>query len=290
MSRTGASALGEGSSASIRLQSAPLDIGFMSTAEACSDVTTATAIGPRHFAPADTAAPVVAGSTPPDSPEPMEVSRHETPRISTSSEVDVSGRLLRSSESLLDATRVSQASGLANPYPHSIPQPTPQTDEQQVSPTVGEPIAPAVEHPVTPPIEESIPTDVEDTIATIPQPIQGIPAARFSLSPFQRPTLLDTLIQRLRTKRVLVHSWRADRCSIGQATPPTRHRRENLDPTQIFEYAKSGGKSINASSHLVKEKVAVSSPLLQETPWLTVCRHHLCAENHCWWPLLDEKT
>jgi hypothetical protein len=61
MSRTGASTLGEGSSVSIRLQSAPLDIGFMSAAEACSDVTTATAIGPRHFAPADTAAPAVAG-------------------------------------------------------------------------------------------------------------------------------------------------------------------------------------------------------------------------------------
>jgi hypothetical protein len=33
----------------------------MSAAEACSDVNTATAIGPRHFAPADTATPAVAG-------------------------------------------------------------------------------------------------------------------------------------------------------------------------------------------------------------------------------------
>lgn len=128
------------------------------------------------------------------------------------------------------------------------------------------------EYPAIPPIERSISPIVEDLVAvpTTVQSLQHPPTPRFFLSSFQRPTLLSTLIQRLQKKRALVHSWRAaDEYQAEQGVPPTRPILENLSPSQIFGYIESGGKSIDATPGLTKDKVIPT--LLEETVWLTVC-------------------
>ena len=172
-----------------------------------------------------------------------------------------------------------------------IPFLTPQTAEWSIPTVIKAPTPPAVEDPVIRPIEEHISAFVKNPItvggetsvdgpttsaaedlvtpavddltfaSTVRLPTPQFHTPRFSFPPFQRPTLLDTLIQRLQTKRVLVHTWRiADQYLEGQGALPTRHRLENLGPGQISEYIKSGGKSINASSHFMKEKVTIPFP------------------------------
>lgn len=110
----------------------------------------------------------------------------------------------------------------------------------------------------------------EDLITTTAIPPSTCRAAprRFRLPLFQRPALLGALIDRLSTKRNLIHSWRAaDRTLKGGDAPPIRHRLGDLDPSQIYEYLKSGGKSINAQSQSAKEMV--------RSPFFTPSLRHL---------------
>ena len=161
---------------------------------------------------------------------------------------------------LESAHAVRQAGGLTKPGPC----------EESNLPTVGGPV---VEGPVNPPAEEFVHPPVERLVHPIsevliattafPRPTYHTTTRRFSLSLFQRPTLLDTLVQRLRTKRVLVHSWRiADQFSEWRDTPPARYRLKDLDSSQIYQYLKSGGKSVNALHQPAKEKVSASLPFV----------------------------
>ena len=210
---------------------------------------------------------------------------------------------------------------VAKPYPRSIPQPISQPAEQSIPPAIEELVSPAAEDPVNSAVEESIPPVAEDQITLADgasdlvlaegqiasvvgdpaagdssyaaskdlivapsnlRPIQQTSTPRFFLSRLQCPTILNTLIQRLQAKRILVHTWRvSDQCSAGQGIPPTRHRLENLDSGQIFEYIKSGGKSINLQSHPAEEQVTNSLPppagfdLAYSAQLLSACRKPL---------------
>ena len=183
---------------------------------------------------------------------------------------------------------------LAEQHPRPVQQPAPQTIGRSTAPTAGETISSIVDM-IIPPLEEPVPVAtgdtttlvtemsgptpaedpailsveilispvVEDPIAapTIIRSLQHPPTPRFFLSSFQRPALLNTLIQRLQKKRSLVHSWRsADEYQAEQGVPPTRPILENLSPSQIFEYIKSSGKSIDAKPDLMKDKVISPPP------------------------------
>ena len=237
----------------------------------------------------------VTSSTSLDSPESVAELRHGNPLVAAGSEEDISDYLLGA------ICVVHQAGGPADPYSDSVPQPTSRAVKRSTTLPVRESvlsvleqsISPVIEDPVTSPVEQRTPAVFKDlstltdessaqrpttsangdlaisgaddlaAALTIPLPFRKSHTPRFFLPPFQRPTLLDMLIQRLQTKRVLVHTWRtADQCAAGQGAPPTRHRLENLDPDQIFEYIKSGGKSIDTPPHLEREKVTIS-PLRQ---------------------------
>lgn len=256
----------------------------------------------------------IMGSTRPDSSDPTQESVHGKPFTATSLEAEILNRSLLTSESLLDRTRLGcQVVGLAEQYPRPIPQQIPQTVDTPTTLTAGEPISSVTNgvtqhdgehvHPVagdtiTPVTETSDPTPAEDlavrsveelgfpvikgliTAPNIPRPPQHPPSRRFFLSSFQRPTLLDALVRRLQKKRALLHSWRAgDQCPGEQGAPPIRPILETLTPSQIFEYIKSGGKSISAPPDLAKDKVKF--PLLGDMAWLTVSRCHPRVENHC---------
>ena len=174
---------------------------------------------------------------------------------------------------------IYQASGLAelDPREETIPLTIGgPAVEDSVSPRVEEPVHTVVEHSkdlATPPVEQLIHPVSEVLTATTPflPPIHQATIGRFSLSLFQRPTLLDALVRRLRKKHVIVHSWRiADQPSEWQGAPPTRSRLKDLDSSQIYEYLKSGGKSVQPA----KEKVGTSLPLY-EIAWLILRRHYL---------------
>ena len=196
-------------------------------------------------------------------------------------------------------------------------QPTTETADESGIPVLEQLVAPAVEDLVTSSVEECISALVKDPVtladepsssfppkgsvastaeglatstaddltfvSTVPQPIQQAHTSRFRLPPFQHSTLLDTLIQRLRTKRVLVHTWSpADECPGSQGAPPIHHRVEDLNASQIFEYLKSGGKSINAPSRLVKEKVTIHFPLWKQP-------HLRCTGVTCMRETIDDR-
>lgn len=153
-----------------------------------------------------------------------------------------------------------QAGGLA------IENPGNPSVEEFVHPVVRESITPVVGGSTIYVDKPSNPLPSEDLISAmaVPRPTDQGAAHRFSLSLFQRPTFLDTLIQKLQTKRALVHSWRvADQSSKGRNTPPIRYRLEDLDASQIYECLRSGGKAVNVLPRLsMKEKVRTLLPPL----------------------------
>jgi hypothetical protein len=165
--------------------------------------------------------------------------------------------------------------------------------EDTVNPSFGESIHPAVSGSITstdempnplpaeglvsPLVEQLVHSVSDDLVATgtVPRPAHQGAIRSFSVSLFQCPAVLDPLVQRLRTKRALVHSWVvADLSLKGHGIPPTRYRLEDLDPNEIYEYLKSGGRSVNISAQPIKNKVDPLRPSSDMT-WLTPHRHCL---------------
>lgn len=116
-------------------------------------------------------------------------------------------------------------------------------------------------------LQESIPPVVGSPTTHVDQMPNLLPAensistAALSPSVFLRPALLDTLIKRLQTKRVHLHGSRvAGKSSEGRDTPSTRYRLRDLDSSQIYEYLKSGGRSINAPSPPGIQRVSTPLP------------------------------
>jgi len=213
------------------------------------------------------------GQSPSDSPGPMKEPARGRSLVATSSEADISGHPIWVSESPPDRTleesipptvrgSVTSAVDMVT-QPQAIKACTlPDVEDTTILVTKVSGPVPA-KGPAIPPHEESISPVVKDliTVPTLPQPHRHHPNQRFFLSPFQRPALLDTLVQRLQKKRNLVFSWRVtDQRLAEQGTLPARYRVEDLSPSQISEYIRSGGKSIDAPPDLTKDKVFFFPP------------------------------
>ena len=279
------------------LQLPALGFGFMNPAEVRSAAIIGTAIqvGPGDSALVDTASPTVSdlptsvvkdtssvvllgepnsrSHSIPSLPT-TSVAITETPDIPSSFESRTFTTTSAPCQGMLDGA-MTGPSRIGNPAadPTSRYSPGP-TEHLHRKPCPLESGGSVVKDLVNPPAEESVHPLVEQLVhpisevltatTTFPRHTHQTTTLQFSLSLFQRPTLLDTLVQRLQTKRALVYSWRiADQFSERRDTPPTRYRLKDLDSSQIYEYLKSGGKSNNALRQPAKEKVGTPLPLFR---------------------------